>query len=141
MGEFIVHAGWTTLCYALVLPGRKSAFRAGFWPDCYRENTEIHLIPGSSPAKILPGRPISGSKALLHNLEYRNLFRSRVYPGLYTCMLATHFRETRTPVVFKSLFYCCPGLPLPGVPEEGPGLADRGFWAGSGPDPGGLIYV
>jgi hypothetical protein len=30
-----------TLCYAIVLPGRKSAFRAGFWPDCYRENTEI----------------------------------------------------------------------------------------------------
>jgi hypothetical protein len=23
------------------LPGRKSAFQAGFWPDCYRENTEI----------------------------------------------------------------------------------------------------
>ncbi len=30
-----------TLCYAIVLPGHKSAFRAGFWPDCCRENTEI----------------------------------------------------------------------------------------------------
>ncbi len=25
----------------MMLPGCKSAFRAGFWPDCYRENTEI----------------------------------------------------------------------------------------------------
>ncbi len=30
-----------TLCYAIVPPGRKAAFRAGFWPDCYRERTEI----------------------------------------------------------------------------------------------------
>ncbi len=29
------------LCYAIVFPGRKSAFRAGFWPDCYRESPEI----------------------------------------------------------------------------------------------------
>jgi hypothetical protein len=29
------------LCYAIVPPGRKSAFRAGFWPDCYRESTAI----------------------------------------------------------------------------------------------------
>ncbi len=28
-----------TLCYAIVLPGMKSDFRAGLWPDCYRENT------------------------------------------------------------------------------------------------------
>ena len=33
-----------TLCYAIVLPGRKSAFRAGFWPDCYQENTEKNII-------------------------------------------------------------------------------------------------
>jgi hypothetical protein len=45
-----VHPGWPadwagevsqvsrgdSLCYAIVLPGRKSALRAGFWPDCYR---------------------------------------------------------------------------------------------------------
>ena len=31
----------TTLCYAIVLPGRKSAFRAGFWQDCYLESTDI----------------------------------------------------------------------------------------------------
>jgi hypothetical protein len=30
-------------CYAIVLRGRKSVFRAGFWPDCYRESTEIGL--------------------------------------------------------------------------------------------------
>ena len=30
-----------SLCYAILLAGRKSAFRAGFWPDCYQENTEI----------------------------------------------------------------------------------------------------
>ena len=30
-----------TLCYAIVPPGRKSAFQAGFWPDCYRESTDI----------------------------------------------------------------------------------------------------
>ena len=36
-----VSTGFATLCYAIVLPGRKSAFRAGFWPECYRESTEI----------------------------------------------------------------------------------------------------
>ncbi len=39
-----------TLCYAIVLPGRKSAFRAGFWPDCYRERTEIGPPAGGRPA-------------------------------------------------------------------------------------------
>jgi hypothetical protein len=65
------------LCYAIVVPGRESAFRAGFWPDCYRENAEIgrpecrfRFFPGSSPAKIRPGRPIYGPEALLPN--YRN---------------------------------------------------------------------
>ncbi len=36
------------LCYAIILPGRKSAFRTGFWP----------------------GRPISGPEGLLRNIEY-----------------------------------------------------------------------
>ena len=47
-------AVWTgcTLCCAIVLPGRKSAFRAGFWPDCYRESTELAL-----------GRPSAGRRA------------------------------------------------------------------------------
>jgi hypothetical protein len=66
----------------VVFPGRKSAFRAGFWVDCYRENTEIRLrraegrpagrfqgFPGSSPAKMRPGRPIYGQEALLRNIE------------------------------------------------------------------------
>ncbi len=41
--------GPSTLCYAIVLPGRKSAFRAGFWPDCYREATEIGPPAGLRP--------------------------------------------------------------------------------------------
>ena len=44
-----------TLCYAMVLPGRKLAFRAGFWPDCYRGSTEIGPPAGLRPA----GGPIS----------------------------------------------------------------------------------
>ena len=44
-----------TLCYAVVLPGRKLAFRAGFWPDCYRESTDIGPPAGPKPA----GGPIS----------------------------------------------------------------------------------
>jgi hypothetical protein len=64
-----------TLCYAIVLPGRHSAFRARFWRDCCRENMKIgrpagqrpaggrfSCLPGSSPAKIWPGRTISGPK-------------------------------------------------------------------------------
>jgi hypothetical protein len=69
-----------TLCYVLVLPGRKSAFRVGFWPACCRESTEIGAFgqpegpvrcsPGSSPAEIRSGMPIYGPEALLHNIEY-----------------------------------------------------------------------
>ncbi len=43
------------LCYAKMLPGRKSAFQAGIWPDCYREYTEIGPADGQRPA----GGPIS----------------------------------------------------------------------------------
>ncbi len=39
-----------TLCKAIVLPGRKSDFRAGFGPDCYRESTEIGPPAGRRPA-------------------------------------------------------------------------------------------
>ncbi len=39
-----------TLCYAIVLPECKSAFRFGFWPGCYRENTEIGPPAGLRPA-------------------------------------------------------------------------------------------
>ncbi len=46
-----------TLCYAIVLPGRKSAFRAGFWSDRYRENTDIGPPAGLRPA----GGPMSVS--------------------------------------------------------------------------------
>ncbi len=44
-----------TLCYAIVLLGRKSDFQAGFWPDCYRENSDIGSPAGLRPAE----RPIS----------------------------------------------------------------------------------
>ena len=44
------------------LPGCKSAFQAGFWPDCYRENTEI----GPPAGRRFPARkhycvPLGGS--------------------------------------------------------------------------------
>ncbi len=44
-----------TLRYAIMLPGRKSDLRAGFWPYCYRENIEIGPPAGRRPA----GGPIS----------------------------------------------------------------------------------
>jgi hypothetical protein len=47
-GAGLVHV---TLCYAIVLPDRKSAFRAGFWPDCYRESNEIGPPAGLRPAE------------------------------------------------------------------------------------------
>ncbi len=72
----------STLCRAILLPCRKSAFRAVFEPDCYRESTEVGppagrgpaggtilMFPGSSPAKIRPGSPIYGPEALLPNIE------------------------------------------------------------------------
>ncbi len=74
-----------TPCYAIVLPGRKSDFRDGFGPDCYREGTEIgppapagrrpaggpiSVFPGSSPAKILSGKPISGPEPLSRTIVH-----------------------------------------------------------------------
>ncbi len=62
-----------TPCYAIVLPGRKSAFRFGFGgtatgkepksalrPAFGRPESPSRCSPGSSPAEIRPGRPISG---------------------------------------------------------------------------------
>ena len=71
------------LFYAIVLPGRNSAFRAGFWPDCYRgkhrnrpsgrPSAGRRAVFGSFPVavrpKIRPGRPISGPEALVRNIE------------------------------------------------------------------------
>ncbi len=68
------------LSYAIRLPGRKSAFRVEFWPECYVETTEIgppahfRFFPGGSPAKIWPGMLISGPEALLRNIEYHVYF-------------------------------------------------------------------
>ncbi len=44
-----------TLCDARVPPGLKSAFRAGLWPDCYRESTEIGhpAVPRPAGGRIL----------------------------------------------------------------------------------------
>ncbi len=39
-----------SLCYATVVPSHKSAIRAGFWPDCYRERTEIGPPACTRPA-------------------------------------------------------------------------------------------
>ncbi len=41
-----------TLCYEIMLPGRKSAVRAELWPDCYREGTET-----GDPARKADFRP------------------------------------------------------------------------------------
>jgi hypothetical protein len=76
-------AARSILCHAIALPGRKSALRAGFWPACYRESTEIGFpagqrgrpegrfwcSPGSRLAKIRPGRPIYGTEAVLRDIE------------------------------------------------------------------------
>ncbi len=53
----LIYCHLFTLCYAIVLPGRKAAFRAGFWPDCYRESTDIGPPAGPS------GRPKAGRRA------------------------------------------------------------------------------
>ncbi len=43
------HAGGA-VHYAVVLPGQKSAFRAGFWPDCYRKyNNNWRILAGLLP--------------------------------------------------------------------------------------------
>ncbi len=52
----------TTLCYAIVLPGRKSGFRVGFQPDAYRESFNIGPPTGRRPAgepDFLPGSTIA----------------------------------------------------------------------------------
>ncbi len=40
-----------SLSYAIILPGRKSVFRAGFRPDSNRENLKIDPPAGRSPAR------------------------------------------------------------------------------------------
>ncbi len=73
-----------TLRYAIMFPGRKSAFRVGFWPVGYLERSEIGppagllpaggfcfvCFPGSSPARIWLARPILGPEALVHNMMH-----------------------------------------------------------------------
>ncbi len=54
---FKLHEQCVTLCYAIVIPSRKSDFRAGLWPDCYRESTEFGppagLRPATGPISVL----------------------------------------------------------------------------------------
>ncbi len=70
-----------TLCYAIVLPGWKSGFRAGFRSESSRESLKIGppaglrqpqgqflSFPDQNPAE--PGSPISGPEALLRNMGY-----------------------------------------------------------------------
>ena len=64
----------SSVCEAVRLQdasGRKSAFRAGFRPDCYRENTEIGPPAGRRPA----GGPISVPVAAGQNLARKADFR------------------------------------------------------------------
>ncbi len=61
-----------TLCYAIVLPARKSSLRAGCWPDCYRESTDIGPSAGRKPDFVafpVALRP-NGPEAVLRNIEY-----------------------------------------------------------------------
>ncbi len=51
-----------TLCYAIVRPGRKSGFRAGFRPDSGRES--LRICP-------LAGGPKAGRMAALHAFPIR----------------------------------------------------------------------
>ncbi len=52
---------FSTLCCGIVPPVRKSAFRAGIWPDCYREGTESGPPAGRRPAgKLVFSRLQSG---------------------------------------------------------------------------------
>ncbi len=74
--------GSRTLCYAIVLPGRNSDFRAGFRPDSSRDSLKIGCPSGRPKAgrgahvlklsrldsEIRPGGPISGMEALLRNI-------------------------------------------------------------------------
>ena len=54
------------LCYQIVMPGRKSAFRAAFWPDCYRESFKSGPPDvGAFPAAF---RPEAGQEGRLHGL-------------------------------------------------------------------------
>ncbi len=53
----------TTLGYAIVIPGRKSVFRAGFQPDSNREKFKIGHAAGLRPAGapiLMFSRPTSG---------------------------------------------------------------------------------
>ena len=44
---------FTTLCYPIMLPGRKSGFRAGCWSDANQTSFKICLLAGLRPAEGL----------------------------------------------------------------------------------------
>ncbi len=63
-----------SLCYTIMLPGRRSGFRAGFRQHPNRETLNIdpqaglRSFPDWNPAELRPGSLISGPEALLHNM-------------------------------------------------------------------------
>jgi hypothetical protein len=91
-----------TICYALVLSGRKSGFRAGFRPYSRRESLTIGFPAGFRPAegpiaklsrlesdRILPGSSISGPEALItSSRSFPHLWPRRVGKGAWV-----HCRE------------------------------------------------
>jgi hypothetical protein len=82
----------STICYAIMLPVRESAFRVGFWLDCCRENTEIGPLAGRRPA----GEPIS---ALFRQQSGQNPARKADFrPG---SIIALHYASA---TLTKSLY-------------------------------------
>ncbi len=96
-----------TRCYAILLPGRKSAFRAGFWPDCYRENTKVGPPASRRPA----GGPIS------------------VFSGWQSGQSPARKADLRPGRIIAQHRVGC----LIVLPVQGLGLRGR-FWAGFGRD-------
>ena len=71
----VVLAARYDVCYEIVRPGRKPAFRS-----VSKKNTSagrFWWLPSSSPSKIRPGTPASGREALLRNIKYRSLAQGR----------------------------------------------------------------
>jgi hypothetical protein len=67
------HVKGPALCYAIVLPGRKSAFRAGFRPDSNLENIQISPPAGQRPTggSILRLCPLESGRDPTRKLDFR----------------------------------------------------------------------
>jgi hypothetical protein len=62
-----------TLCYTIARPGRRSAFRAGVWQQCYQESSEIGPPAGLRPVVW----PISGPSKSGHTPTRNSDFTAR----------------------------------------------------------------